>query len=173
MDSDAVRVLVITGSMGAGKTTILSEASDVLCGHGLSHAAIDLDGLAIGHLSTQISIDTIMWRNLSSVWRNYASAGARLLLLAQAVEHRDELDRLRDAVPGAQIVVCRLTAAIPTMQTRVRLREPGMFQQDFVNKAASLNARLDAAAVEDFVVINEDRSPTDVAKELLRRAGWV
>jgi hypothetical protein len=114
-----------------------------------------------------------MWRNLACVWQNYASADVRTLLLAQAMEHRQELDRLRDAVPGAQIVVCRLTAAIPIMQSRVRLREPGMFQQEFVNRAASLDAVLDAAAVEDFAVLNEDRSATDVAEEMLRCAGWL
>ena len=155
------------------ENTILSEASDVLAGHGISHAAIDLDGLAIAHLSSNIGGDTIMWRNLACVWQNYASADVRTLLLAQAMEHRQELDWLRDAVPGAQIVVCRLTAAIPTMQSRVRLREPGMFQQDFVNRAASLDAVLDAAAVEDFAVVNEDWSATDVAEEMLHRAGWL
>jgi hypothetical protein len=29
------------------------------------------------------------------------------------------------------------------------------------------------AAVEDFAVLNEDRSATDVAKEMLRRARWL
>jgi hypothetical protein len=173
MDNGAVRVLVITGSMGSGKTTILSEASDVLVGRGITHAAIDLDGLAIAYLSADVGGDTMLWRNLASVWQNYANADVRTLLLARAIEHRHELDRLRDAVPGAQVVVCRLTAAIPIMQTRVRLREPGMLQQDFVNRAASLDAVLNAVAAEDFVVRNEDRSATDVAEEMLRRAGWL
>lgn len=173
MGNTAVRVIVITGSMGSGKTTILSEASDVLANRGIPHAAIDLDGLAITHLPSGCGGETIMWRNLTCVWQNYANAGVRMLLLAQAVEDRRELDRSRDAVPGAQITVCRLTATVQTMQNRVRLREPGMFQQEFVNRAATLNAVLDSAAVENFVVVNEDRSPTDVAEEMLHRAGWL
>ena len=96
-----------------------------------------------------------------------------MLVLAQAMEDRQQLDRLRDAVPGAQIVVCRLTATIPTMQSRVRSREPGMFRQQFVNHAATLDAILDEADLEDFAVVNEERSATDVAEEMLSRAGWL
>jgi adenylate kinase len=46
-----VRVIVITGSMGAGKTTVLGEASDLLAAHGITHAAIDLDALGVSHLT--------------------------------------------------------------------------------------------------------------------------
>src|SRR5262249_32085062 len=48
----AQRLLVITGSMGAGKTTVMAEAGDLLSARGVVHAAIDLDGLAIAHGST-------------------------------------------------------------------------------------------------------------------------
>ena len=46
----AVPLLVISGSMGTGKTTVLSEASDVLSEAGIAHAAIDLDWLASSRL---------------------------------------------------------------------------------------------------------------------------
>ncbi len=48
--SRQVRVIIITGTMGAGKTTILSEASDILSSAGVVHAVIDLDTLGIAHL---------------------------------------------------------------------------------------------------------------------------
>src|SRR5688500_7102899 len=37
-----VRVLVITGSMGAGKTTVMGEVSDLLAARGVRHAALDI-----------------------------------------------------------------------------------------------------------------------------------
>jgi len=40
---NAVSVIVISGSMGSGKTTVLGEASDILAAHSLVHAAIDMD----------------------------------------------------------------------------------------------------------------------------------
>jgi adenylylsulfate kinase-like enzyme len=76
-----VPVLVITGNMGAGKTTILAEASDLLTGAGIVHAAIDLDTLGMGHLPEEGWSD-LPYRNLACVWRNYAAAGASRLMVS-------------------------------------------------------------------------------------------
>src|SRR5690349_23304571 len=51
----AAAVLVISGSMGAGKTTVLGEASDLLAASGIEHAAIDLDTLSIGLFAGDVS----------------------------------------------------------------------------------------------------------------------
>jgi hypothetical protein len=59
------------------------------------------------------------------------------------------------------------------MQQRVRVRDPGMLRDRYVARVAALEAILDAAAIEDFSVTNEDRSITDVAREILDRAGWM
>ena len=39
MSQQTIPVLVISGSMGAGKTTVLSEASDILAEASVPHAA--------------------------------------------------------------------------------------------------------------------------------------
>jgi hypothetical protein len=59
------------------------------------------------------------------------------------------------------------------MQQRIRLREPGMLQEQFVARVAELEASLDAGCVEDFSVENDGRSVTAVAREVLVRAGWL
>lgn len=43
-------LLIITGSIGAGKTSTLYEASDLLAERQIAHAAIDLDALGIVYL---------------------------------------------------------------------------------------------------------------------------
>ena len=128
-----VSVLVISGSMGAGKTTVLGEASDLLTAEGILHAAIDLDGLSIGQMP-----DDMTARNLAAVWSNYAGAGITRLLIAEAIDSADKLERIRRAVPGAEIVVCRLRASLGTMQERVRVREPGMRQEEFIRRVVDL-----------------------------------
>lgn len=168
----SVRVIVISGSMGCGKTTVLGEASDILSACGVVHAAIDLDAIGGGLLPDALSAD-VMYRSLASVWANYAAAGVNRLLLAEAVENRDELDRLRRAIPGADLIVCRLTADLGTMQQRIRLREPGMLQEKFLARAMELKAVLDDAGLEDFSIANENGSVTEVARDLLERAGWL
>ena len=168
-----VPVLVITGTMGSGKTTMLGEASDLLLARDVMHAAIDMDTLAMGHIGTLAWAD-LAYRNLASVWQNYLAAGAARLLLARAIENASELDRIRGAVPDAKIAVCRLGARLETMQRRVSLREPGLLRETFVARVAQLDALLDRASVEDFSVPTDDeRSVTDVALEMLTRAKWV
>jgi len=43
-------LLIITGTMGAGKTAVMAEASDILTRRQIVHAAIDLDALGLAHL---------------------------------------------------------------------------------------------------------------------------
>jgi len=167
-----VRVIVITGSMGAGKTTVLGEASDLLAKDGIAHAAIDLDALAISHLPGSASPGDLTHANLRSVWTNYAAAGATRLLVAAAMENSVELDRVKSAIPNAEIVVCRLRAPLETMMARVRLREPGMHQERFVARVAELERLLDAAALENFALTNTG-SVTDVARRMLVKSGWL
>lgn len=154
--------------MGSGKTTILGEASDLLVEAGIAHAAIDLDALGVWFLPRDEADDLVM-RNLAAVAANYEAAGIDRLLVAEAIVDRE---RLQSALPGARIVVCRLRAPIETMQERVRLREPSMLQEKFVARVAELERALDAAGVEDFALVN-DGSVTDVAREMLSRAGWL
>ncbi len=168
-----VPVLVITGTMGSGKTTLLGEASDVLKARRIAHAAVDFDTLGIYHLPRTASTD-LAYRNLRSVWQNYAAAGVARLLVAEALENARELNRIREAVPGAKIVVCRLTAPLETMRRRVFQREPGMLRDTFVARVAELEGLIDRADLHDFTLLNYDQcSITEIAVQMLRLANWI
>jgi hypothetical protein len=168
----AARMLVITGSMGAGKSTVMAEASDLLTAHGVVHAAVDLDGLGIVHDGGRRGSD-IAFVNLQSVWRNFAADGIDALVVAAALETAADLDRLRAASAAERVVVCRLRAPVGIMQARVRVREPGMLQAQLVDRVAALERILDAAALEDFSIDNGGAPVTAVAREMLVRAGWL
>ncbi len=164
-------LLIITGTMGAGKTTVLGEASDILALRQIPHAAIDLDGLA--HLPSAATNDSLMYRNLQSVHENYTSFGVPRFLLARAMEGRAELELCRGIVSATNTVVCRLTASLETMQQRVKMREAGVSRHEYLARVATLNAILDRAHLEDFTVTNENRSVTEVAHEMLIKAEWI
>jgi len=159
--------------MGAGKTSVLAEASDILTMRHIPHAAIDLDGLGLAYLRSPSGNDGLMYRNLQSVCGNYDSAVARRLLLARAIEDRAELELCQSIVAAQNTLVCRLTASLELMEQRIRTRESGLLRQQYVTRVAKLNAILDEARLEDFTVINENRSLTDVAKEMLVKACWI
>jgi hypothetical protein len=166
-------LLIITGSMGAGKSSVLAEASDLLRLRDVFHAAIDLDALCIAHLPSTASSQRMMYSNLQVVCENYASVGVTRLLLARAIEDRAELELCRQAVSAANAVICRLTASIEVMQERVKRRESGLLQDELVTRVAKLNAILDAARLEDFTVSSQNRSVNEVASEALVIAGWI
>ncbi len=168
-----ITALLITGSMGSGKTTVLSEASDLLTARNIPHASIDVDPLGTAHLPPALQNNPLMYRNLQSVWENYAHAGVTRLLLARAIENRAELEQCRNAVSGARIVICRLTASLKTMQHRVQTREIGTLQNNYIVRVAELNSILDRAHLEHFSLSNENRSVTEVAQEMLVRAAWL
>jgi len=166
-------LLIISGGMGAGKSTVLAEASDILGLRHIAHAAIDLDALGLAHLPSAASNDGVMYRNLQSVCKNYASLGVQRILLARAMEDRAELELCRGIVSATNTVVCRLTASIEAMQQRVKMRESGVSQGEYVARVEKLNAILDRARLEDFTVSSESRPLTEIAHEMLVKAGWI
>jgi adenylylsulfate kinase len=166
-------LLIITGTMGAGKTTVLGEMSDILALRHITHPAIDLDALGLACLPSAASNDAVMYGNLQSVYRNFASHGAKRFLVARAIEDRAELEVCRRIIPATNTIVCRLTASIETMQQRVKMRELGPLQREYVARVAELDGILDRARLEDFTIRSENRSPADVAREVLVRAGWI
>jgi hypothetical protein len=169
---NTVEVLVLSGSMGSGKTAVLKEASDLLTAADVSHAALDLDEVGIAHAPGASSAELPL-RNLAALWNNYAALGIARLLLSEALDSEAKRAQLAGAIPGARIQVCRLRASLPTMQEGVRAREPGMLQERLVARVAELEASLDAAGIGDFEVQNEHRTVTEVAREVLMRAGWL
>jgi adenylylsulfate kinase len=169
----SLSLLIITGSMGSGKTAVMAEASDILALRGIVHAAIDLDVLGMAHLPAATPGDDVMYRNLQAVADNYVAAGVDRFLLARAIENRAEFERCLDAVAAKEVVVCRLAASLETMRQRVGSRESGMCRDKYIERVKALNESLDDAQLENFAVANERRSLTDVATEVLELARWL
>jgi adenylylsulfate kinase-like enzyme len=98
-------LLIITGSMGSGKSAVMAEASDILRTRGIPHAAVDLDMLGLAQLPDATPSDEVMYRNLQAVAQNYAAAGVDRLLLARANETPAELKQCVSIV-GAKELSC-------------------------------------------------------------------
>jgi hypothetical protein len=174
MASMCVPTLLITGTTGAGKSTVAAEISDVLADLRVPNAAVDLDALVWQWPSTSEWNSDLMFENLASLWPNYQAHGATRLVLARVLEDRGELDRYRAAVPGAEITVCRLTAPESLRIDRLEGRMPPGPSRDWhVGRTVELERILGRLAPEDFAVDNGDRPVRDVALEVLTRAGWV
>jgi hypothetical protein len=53
------------------------------------------------------------------------------------------------------------------------MRESGVLQEQFVARVDKLNSILDRAQLDDFAVASENRSVTQIAHEMLLKAGWI
>ena len=158
----------------SGKTSVLGEASDILALQNIAHAALDLDAFGLAHLPSGASNDAVMYRNLQCCLqelrfpRNKAIPGGA----------RDRRPCPHwNVVAGPFQLRTRSSVVSPrtlrTMRKRIKMRESGVLQQQFVARVAKLNSILDRARLEDFVVTSDDRSVTQIAHEMLLKAGWI
>jgi hypothetical protein len=167
-----VNVIIISGSMGAGKTAVLGEASDLLRARDVNHAAIDLDMVSMPLLPEPLSHEVHL-KNVTALFNHCRGAGIDRCLVAVALENATQLAELKSASQAEQLIVCRLTASHHTMAARLRTREPGFRQDEFIERSRALDATLETAGVEDFSIANDASDITAVATELLQRAGWI
>lgn len=168
-----VPTLLITGTVGVGKSTVAAEMNDVLADLKVPNAAVDLDALGWQWPSTSNWNSDLIFKNLASLWPNYRAHGATRLILAGVLEDRAELVRYRAAVPGVEITVCRLIAPEAVRVDRLLGRMPPGPSRDWhLSRTVELESTLNRLAGEDFAVEN-DRPVREVALEVLVRAGWV
>lgn len=168
-----VPVLIISGTVGVGKTTVGYEIHDILSDHQMPHAFIDRDALAHSWPPQGPYNETLVQRNIASVWQNFREAGARRLVVAGVVEHPSDLEGYKQAIPGAMIQVCRLVAAQPTRQARLKIREVESSLAWYLHRTVELEQILEQRQLENFVVDNDGRSLGEVALEVLTRANWL
>jgi hypothetical protein len=170
----SVPVLVITGPVGVGKSTVATEAARLLREANVPHALVDLAWI---EQCWPVPADDpwnerLTHRNLACMWANFRQAGADRLILVRVLEARSLLRQVAEAVPGAEVTVVRLRAPLAVLQTRIRSLEAG--DPSWYLGAATHTAKvLEQARVEDHLVDNEDRPVAVVAEEVLHRVGWL
>lgn len=167
-----VPTLLISGTVGVGKSTITSEVSDVLSVARIPHAAVDLDHLRWHWPRRDPWNLELMFENLGVLWSNYLRHGARQLVVGHVVEDENDLERYQGAVPGAEITVCRLVASERVRLERLNHRmAAGPAREWHLRRSRELDTSLDRVKVEDFTVENEGRPVRTVALEVLVRSG--
>ena len=170
-----VPILVITGPVGVGKTSVASEVSERLDDGGIAHALVDVDSLRWCYprpAADPFRIRLAM-QNLAAIWLNLQAAGARRLVLTDVIESGSDLDRISNAITGAEIRVVRLRATVATLTARVNQRETGLGRTRHLERALQLAQQLDSAAVGDIVVDTDARTVVDVANEIVNWTGWL
>ena len=168
--------VLLSGTVGAGKTTTAHALSDLERELGRRHAVIDLDQvrLLVPSPPDDPFQHEVELANLRDLARNYRSAGARRLILAGVVEDAAEIPRYRDALGGSGLLLCRLTVDADVARERLlrrHLDEPDALAWH-LDRAVELATLLDEMSFEDVRIDTSERSPADVAAQVRRSVGW-
>lgn len=162
--------LLVTGTFGTGKSTLIEELAELVEERGLPYAAVDLDWLSWTNTDdTDHGMGPVATENLAAVVANYRRAGVRFFLLARAVRDAVDVERIRAAV-GVPLTVIRLTLPIEEIERRLA-GSVTAGREDDLRSAAGWLADEEAAGIGDSVFANE-RPIRDLATDVLDLLGW-
>jgi hypothetical protein len=169
-----VPVLVISGTVGVGKTTVSYETRLQLRDAGVSHVLIDDEfGLFHPRLPDDPDGTRLSTLALAALWAVYRNAGFDRLVLASIVEAPADLVRIATAVPGAEIQVFQLVAPFATVAERIRGRVVPSALDWCLERAAQLIEQFERHPLDHVEEIDaSERPPRALAAEIISRSGW-
>ena len=120
-------IVLISGPAGVGKSTIGFELYLRYLRAGLTAGYIDLG--QIGFVSPGSPGDPGQHRlkaqNLAAMWRTYQTAGATHLVATGRLDNEAAFRTYREALPAAEITLCRLGAGRTELTRRIMSRRDG------------------------------------------------
>ena len=166
-------ILLITGTVGSGKTIVAIDVGEQLADMGLPNAVIDLDWLGWVNVGGKFNeYDQLIMQNVISMWPNYRVIGVEYLVLARMFLQREPLDFLAKAFPNTPVTVVRLVASKKTLEKRLSQRDSGETLREHLGEMESMNNILDELKLEDAVLANEGYSVEEIAKQTIKITGW-
>lgn len=168
-----VPVLFVTGPIGAGKTAVLHEADSLLVEADGCHATVELEEIArCWSEAIESRRAAFVYQNLAALWSNFSAVGASRLLLSGLVERRSDIEHVSRAIPGAVVTVVRLHAPLGVLEQRIRLREPALPDGE-LQGARWWTRHFEVEQPEDYLVETDRRPVEQIARDVLRLAGWL
>lgn len=163
-------VLVITGPVGAGKSTTAWEARELLGRHGVSNLLVDMDYLRMLYPEPPDDrfASAFGLRNLTAMWPNIQASNARVVIIPGVVESMTARANYEGAMPDAEVVVVRLDVPMATLHARLTKREAPDHLDWYLQRAPELQRIMERESVGDVVVpVAAEDTPQDVAKKVV------
>lgn len=173
---EPIPVVVLTGTIGVGKTAIAMTMSEILHERHIRHGLLEVDWLGevypAPYLEDPYSTRFAM-RNLAAIWPNFLEVGITRAIVTMTLENHQELRDLRTALSSSNVTVVRLEASSEVRAERIKKRELGTLLKLFLEKTDPLANQMAFLGIGDFVVRNERQKPQEVAEGILNRLGWL
>ena len=166
---ESSRAIVITGPVGAGKTTTAIALAALLEQRDISCAMIDMDQLRWFYprptgdrFGSQVGL-----RHLAVMAASYQELGIQILVLADVIETGTEWHA--SAVPGYEITVVRLAVPVEQLHQRLRLRETEADYEWHENRAVELTDIMERNRIGDLVIQVNHEGPEEIALMIAER----
>ncbi|MGH2807381.1 MAG: AAA family ATPase [Actinomycetota bacterium] len=174
MGAHNVPVVVVTGTIGAGKTTIAEQASEIMHARGIRHGLLEADWLqGVYPAPEDDPFNTrFVMKNITQFWRNYLDEGITKAIVTMTLETIEERDALLAALGHPPVTIARLEASLKVCEKRIRAREFGYLREPFLKKTGWLAEEMRRLDIGDIVLTNEEE-PRRVATRLLEELGWI
>ncbi|GAA4148694.1 hypothetical protein [Actinomadura keratinilytica] len=164
--SNGVPVLWLCGPPGVGKSSAAFEIFSRLARGGVRTAFIDLDQIGLCHpVDDEHRVRTAA---LGAVWPNHRAAGARCLILSGVVDTAEQARAYADAMPGADVTLCRLRVRADELRRRFVGRG---WRPELVDRAVAAAEALDRTGFADLCVDTDGLTVPEVARTVRKRIG--
>ena len=178
---EAVEVLLITGPAGIGKSTLCWEIGAQLAAARVPHAIIETDELdrvfprptpeQLAALRPGTSDVSAL--NLAAMWETYRALGHTRLVMSGVMLDFD-CRWITSAIHDARITAVRLVGSQTTLMRRLDQREIGSGRDAQARRSLRQLKRIsDETPGAAIIVPTDDRTPAELARIVLKAAGWL
>jgi adenylylsulfate kinase-like enzyme len=168
-----LRLIVITGPPGVGKSTTAIALSDLLAQREIAHALIDMDHVRWNipapegdPRNVQLGLKHLGW-----LAGSYREAGVSLLIVVDVVPTENPHGMFESAIPDSVASIVRLRLPLDVIHERIKVREPEGQHGWFMDKAELVARAYDELGTGDVIVDCGDRTADDIAREIVERLG--
>lgn len=181
MTLESARAIVITGPVGAGKSTTAWALREVLGKRGIANALFDMDYLRMvypepvgdrfgSRIGTAVLADA--WRHMQAA--DYGPAGPmRVAIIADVVETPDHRRTYEHALPGVEVTIVRLDVSLPVLAARLANREKPDDLPWYLARAPELQQMMEDTGVGDITISVTTESPDEIATLVANRLGLI
>ena len=174
MSTLSEQALLISGPVGVGKTSIAETISALLQADHVPHTFIDLDALTYTYprSASDPFNSTLALESLASIWTHCRKRGSKNLVIARVIESASDVADIAKATGISRPILCRLAASDQTLIKRIRNRNTGSNITWQESRSLQLSTAMKDAEIEDFCVVTEGRSMTEIATEISQLVTW-
>lgn len=165
--------IVITGPVGAGKTTTSMALAELLEHRDISCAMVDMDQLRWFHPTPKGDPfgSTVGHHHLEAMATTYRELNIPTFIIADVIE--TDTKRHEKSLAGFDVIVVRLNVSMERLHDRLRKRETERQIAWHLNRAQELQDIMFANGIGDIVIDVADENPEQVAETIARELNLI